>query len=79
MNDVDQVLVLQEELGLARAEEAEALRRANHLRTTGEYPELQEAMRDVDQRHSTVCKLQGLLRACHRAAREGGDPEPPTA
>jgi len=58
----DKVLLLQEELESARAVEAESLRRANHLRATGEYPELKEALRDVDHQHSTVCRLQGELR-----------------
>ena len=65
VDDVDEahaVLLLQEELASARAEQAEALRRANRLHESGDYPELQAAMRDVDHQHSTVCKLQGELR-----------------
>jgi hypothetical protein len=61
MDDVEKVLSLKEELESARAEEAESLRRANHLRGMGDYPELKQAMRDVDLRHSTVCRLQSEL------------------
>ena len=57
-----EVLLLREELESARAMEAESLRRANHLRAIGEYPELKEALRDVDHQHSTVCRLQSELR-----------------
>jgi DNA-binding transcriptional MerR regulator len=53
------LLSLREELELARAEQAEALRRALHLRSRGaSYSEIQAAMREVDSHQANVARLQ---------------------
>lgn len=50
---------LREALELARAEEAEALRRALNLRSRGaNYAEMQAAMREADSCHAQVTRLQ---------------------
>jgi len=59
MQSTDEYLCLKDELESARAEEAEALRRANRLRTTSASPEeLRDALREVDLQHSRVTHLQ---------------------
>ncbi|TFZ00786.1 hypothetical protein EZ313_20290 [Ramlibacter henchirensis] len=63
MEVADTYLMIKDELESARAEEAEALRRANRLRTTGASPEaLRDALREVDLQHSRVIHLQMELR-----------------
>jgi hypothetical protein len=54
---------LEDELILARAEEAEALRRAVHLRAIGSPAELNAAMGDVDVCRSRVVQLIMKMRA----------------
>jgi hypothetical protein len=54
---------VREELDFARAEEAEALRRANHLKATGSYAELQAALREVDACRARVMRLQFELKS----------------
>ena len=59
MQFTDEYLTLKDDLETARAEEAEALRRANRLRTTSASPEeLRDALREVDLQHSRVTHLQ---------------------
>lgn len=51
------------ELQRCRAEEAEALHRANHLRSMGaDYADLKDAMREAEQCHAKVNALQRQLR-----------------
>jgi hypothetical protein len=52
---------LDDRLALARAEEAEALRRAHHLRAIGSRGEYLEAMRELDASHDAVVRLQGRV------------------
>jgi hypothetical protein len=61
MELLDDQLDPQERLALARAEEAEALRRAHHLRAVGSRGDYLEAMRDVDASHHDVVNLQRQL------------------
>jgi hypothetical protein len=49
-------------LAVARAEEAEALRRAIHLRAIAPLDDIRDAMREVDRLHSRMASLQLLLR-----------------
>lgn len=54
---------IQSELSLRRAEEAEALRRAHHLRGRGAaLSELKTALAEVDRCHSRINELQRKLR-----------------
>ena len=63
MQQVDEAMELKEELELARAEEAEALRRAYNLRSRGAaYAEMDAAMREASACHSQVARLQLELR-----------------
>lgn len=53
-----------EDLELARAEEAEALRRALHLRAiSASLDEVREAMQQVDEQRARVSRLQRELQA----------------
>lgn len=57
----EHVTDLRDRLSLARAEEAEALRRAHHLRAIGSRGEFLDAMRSVDATHHDVAQLQREL------------------
>ena len=54
---------VRDELTNARAEQAEALRRAHHLRAMGSMRDIREAERQVDVLHSRVTSLQFQLRS----------------
>lgn len=54
---------VRDELAMARAEQAEALRRAHHLRAMGSLRDIREAERNVDVLHSRVTSLQFQLRS----------------
>lgn len=54
-------LHLRDELALARAEEAEALRRAHHLRAIGSLEEIHEATQQVEALHRRIATLQRQL------------------
>ncbi|AEG93308.1 hypothetical protein [Ramlibacter tataouinensis] len=63
MDDIDIALTLREALELARAEEAEALRRANNLRVRGGSSEdIRAAVCEAQARRSTVARLVLELR-----------------
>lgn len=56
---------LMNDLALARAKEAEALRRALNLRAhSAAYADIKDAMLQVDLCHSTVARLQLQLKTC---------------
>ena len=60
---------IKQELELARAEEAEALRRAHHLRSRGApWSEVRAAMLEADVCHSRVARLQQELRSLREPA-----------
>ena len=62
-------MAVKQELEFARAEEAEALRRAYHLRNRGAaWDDVRAAMRDAEGRHSRVAQLQLELRALREPA-----------
>lgn len=61
MQAIEEALQLRERLELAKAEEAEAQRRAHHLRAIGSRGDYLEAMRDVDANHDHVARLQREL------------------
>ena len=54
-------LRLRDELAWARAEEAEALRRARHLRAIGSLEDIREATQQVDALHRRIASLQQEL------------------
>lgn len=63
MPQIDEAVELKEELELARAEEAEALRRACNLRSRGaSYEDMQAAMREASACHSRTARLHMELR-----------------
>ena len=63
MPQIDDTVELKEELELARAEEAEALRRAYNLRSRGaSYEDMQAAMREASACHSRTARLHLELR-----------------
>jgi len=60
---VDEALSLKSELETARAEEAEALRRANNLRIRGaSRAEVEQAIREASSCHAAVARLTLELR-----------------
>jgi hypothetical protein len=61
MDIAEDTLQMQDRLATARAEEAEALRRAHHLRAVGSRGDYLAAMRDVDATHHDVARLQREL------------------
>ncbi|KQT11037.1 hypothetical protein [Ramlibacter sp. Leaf400] len=58
-----EIEAVRDELAMARAEQAEALRRAHHLRAMGSLRDIREAERNVDVLHSRVTSLQFQLRS----------------
>jgi hypothetical protein len=61
MPNRDTIASVKEELTTTRAEEAEALRRAHHLRAIGDYAEIRAAMQDATRIHSRVADLEHEL------------------